>query len=46
MGMCWIGYDTEVVGKVGRNTFVVTVRVYYLAVETNTPKYRTFYVLK
>jgi hypothetical protein len=31
----WLGYDIEIVQKVGRDTFVVTVQVNYLAhVET------------
>jgi hypothetical protein len=37
MGLHWIGYDTRIVGK---NTFIVTEQVNYLAhVEANTPKY-------
>jgi hypothetical protein len=40
--MHWLGYD---IGIVGKNTLVVTVMVNYLAyVETNTPKYRVFYI--
>jgi hypothetical protein len=43
MGMHWLGYD---IGIVGKNKFVTTVQVNYLAyVETNTPKYRVFCVL-
>jgi hypothetical protein len=39
-------YDFGIVGKVRRNTFVVTVKVNYLEyVETNTPKYRFFCLL-
>jgi hypothetical protein len=38
MGMHWPGYDIGILGKVGRNTFVVTVKVNYLAyVEATTP---------
>jgi hypothetical protein len=39
----WDGNNIEIVGKIGKNTFVVTEQVIYLAyVETNTPKYRVF----
>jgi hypothetical protein len=38
--MHWHGYDIGVVGKVGKNPFVATVQVNYLAyVETNTRMY-------
>jgi hypothetical protein len=38
--MHWLGYDIEIVGKVRSNTFVVTVKVNYLAyVEATTPRY-------
>jgi hypothetical protein len=44
--MHWLGYDIRIVGKVGRNTSVMTLQVNYLAhVETNAPKYRVFCVL-
>jgi hypothetical protein len=37
--MHWLGYDIGIVEKVGRNTFVVTAQVNYLAyVQRNTPK--------
>jgi hypothetical protein len=43
MRMHWFGNDIEIVAKVGRNSFVVTVKVNFLAyVETNVPKYRVF----
>jgi hypothetical protein len=43
MGVHWLGYDVEIIWKVGRNTFVVAVKVNYLAyVETNTADYRVF----
>jgi hypothetical protein len=39
-------WDWEIVGKVEKNTFVVTVQVNYLAyVETYSPKYRVFCIL-
>jgi hypothetical protein len=31
MGMHYLGYDIGINGKVGRNVFVVTVKVNYLA---------------
>jgi hypothetical protein len=31
MGMQWLGYNIKIVGKVGRNTFVVTVQEKYTA---------------
>jgi hypothetical protein len=35
MGMHWLGYDTGIVGKAGKNSFVVTVWINYFAyVET------------
>jgi hypothetical protein len=41
MGTCWPGYD---IGIVGKNAFVVTVKLNYLAyVETTTPNYRQIY---
>jgi hypothetical protein len=46
--MQWFGYDIRIDEKVGKNTFVVTAHVNYLAylyVETNTPEYRAFCVL-
>jgi hypothetical protein len=47
MGMHWLRYDIGMDGKVGRNTFVLTEQVNYLAyVETNTLKYRVFCILK
>jgi hypothetical protein len=46
MGVHWLRYDIGIAGKVGRNTFVVTVRVNYMEyVETNTSKYRVFSAL-
>jgi hypothetical protein len=46
MGMHWPEYDTGIVGKVRKNTSVVTVQVNYLAyVEATTPKYRGLCVL-
>jgi hypothetical protein len=37
MGMHWLGYDIGIVGKFGRNAFVVNVKVNCLAyVETTT----------
>jgi hypothetical protein len=43
--MHWLGYDTGIVGKVGRSTFVVTVQVSYLSyVEATTPNYGVFCV--
>jgi hypothetical protein len=46
MGMHWLGYDIGIVGKVGRNTFVVTVKVNCLAhVEATTAKYRVLCTL-
>jgi hypothetical protein len=43
MGMHSLRYDIGIVGKVGRNTFVVVVWVNYLPyAETDTPKYRVF----
>jgi hypothetical protein len=46
MGMHWLGYNIGIIGKVGRNTYVVTVQVNYPAyVETNAPKYRVFCIL-
>jgi hypothetical protein len=45
MEMPWLGYVIGIVG-VGRNIFVVTVQVNYLAyVERNTPKYSVFFIL-
>jgi hypothetical protein len=45
MGIHWLRYDTEIVGKVGKNTFVVTEQVnYQVYVDMNTPKYRVFCV--
>jgi hypothetical protein len=39
--MHWLGYDIGIVGNIGRNIFVATLQVNYLAyVETNTPVYR------
>jgi hypothetical protein len=29
--MHWLGYDTGIVGMVGRKTSVVTVKIYYMA---------------
>jgi hypothetical protein len=44
--MNWLGYDIGIVGKDGKNTFVVTVEVNYLAcVETTTLKCRVSCVL-
>jgi hypothetical protein len=31
MGMHWLGYDIGIAGKFGKNTFVVTKQVNYLA---------------
>jgi hypothetical protein len=46
MRMHWLRYDIGIIGKVGRNTFLVTVKVNYLDyVETTAPKYRVFCVL-
>jgi hypothetical protein len=46
MGMHRLGYDIGIVGKVGKNIFVMTEQVIYLTyVETNIPKYRDFFVL-
>jgi hypothetical protein len=40
MGMHWLKYDIGIVGKVGKNTFVVTVKVNCLAyVEPTLPKH-------
>jgi hypothetical protein len=46
--MHWLGSDIRIVGKVGRNTFIVTVQVNYLVayVETNAPEYSVFFTLK
>jgi hypothetical protein len=42
----WLGYDVEIVGKVERKTFVVTVKVNYIVyVETSTLRYRVFWVI-
>jgi hypothetical protein len=43
--MHWPGYDTGIVGKVGRSTSVVTVQVSYLSyVEATAPNYRVLCV--
>jgi hypothetical protein len=43
MEMHWFSYDIVIVGKVGKNTFIVNVMVNYLAcIETASQKYRLF----
>jgi hypothetical protein len=43
--MHWLGYDNAIIGKFGKNTFVVTEQVNYLVyVEMKTPNYRAFCV--
>jgi hypothetical protein len=47
-GIHWLEnmHYVEIIGKVVRKTFVVTVKVNFLAyVETTTPKYKVFSVL-